>query len=92
MTLDEMIDGLKCPRCGHEETLVAQVVEEPITVGENVVIVPLRAGVCSYCGERVFDPEAMARIDAAIIEVRSGNVAALTHVGEVYRARASQAS
>jgi YgiT-type zinc finger domain-containing protein len=89
VTVDEMIDGLKCPRCGHEDTLEARDIEEPITVGENVVIVPLRAGMCSYCGERVIDPLAMARIDAVISQVRSGKVTALTDVGEVYRAHAS---
>lgn len=89
MTLDEMIAGLKCPRCGHEGTLEAHEIEEPITVGANVVLIPLRAGVCSYCGERVFDPVAMARIDAVIAEAQSGHLATLTHVGEVYRARAS---
>ncbi|HEY7091930.1 MAG TPA: YgiT-type zinc finger protein [Ktedonobacterales bacterium] len=89
MTLDELIDGLKCPRCGHEQTFEAREVEEPITVGNDVVLVPLRAGVCSFCGERVFDTVAMAKIDAAIAQVRAGNVAALKHVGEVYRVPAT---
>ena len=89
MTRDELIAGLKCLRCGHENTFEAREVEEPITVGNDVVLVPLRAGVCSFCGERVFDTVAMAKIDAAIAQVRAGNVAALTRVGEVFRVPAA---
>jgi YgiT-type zinc finger domain-containing protein len=85
MTLAEMIRDLNCPRCGHEHTLEVRDIEEPLTVGHNVVEVPLRAGVCSYCGERVFDPVAMSKIDTVIVQMRAGNLAQFIHVGEVYR-------
>jgi transcriptional regulator with XRE-family HTH domain len=63
----------------------AQEVDERAAVGEDVVIVPVRAGVCGYCHERVIDDEATARIDAAIAAVRDGG-ATLERVGVVYRA------
>lgn len=37
MTLEEMIQGMRCPRCGHEQTLEAQDVNETVTVGTTVV-------------------------------------------------------
>ncbi len=85
MTLDQMIATLRCPRCGHEHTLEAQDVEETLTVGNTVVQVPVRAGVCSYCGERVFDPVATDTIDAVIRAVRDGDTSHLVPVGQVYR-------
>lgn len=86
MTLEEMIRAIRCPRCGHEHTLQAQDVEETVTVGTTVVQVPVRVGVCSFCGEHVFDPVATDKIDAIIREVRSGNTSHLVAVGQVYRA------
>jgi len=85
MTLDQMIATLRCPRCGHEHTLEAQDVEETLTVGSTVVQVPVRAGVCSYCGEHVFDPVATDTIDAVIRAVRDGDTSRLIPVGQVYR-------
>ncbi len=86
MTLEEMIQSLRCPRCGHEQTLQAQDVVETLTVGTTVVQVPVRAGVCSFCGEHVFDPVATDKVDAVIRQVRSGNTSQLVPVGQVYRA------
>jgi DNA-directed RNA polymerase subunit RPC12/RpoP len=85
MTLDQMIATLRCPRCGHEHTLVAQGVVATLTVGSTVVQVPVRAGVCSYCGEHVFDPVATDTIDAVIRAVRDGDTSHLIPVGQVYR-------
>jgi YgiT-type zinc finger domain-containing protein len=86
MTLEEMIRAIRCPRCGHEQTLQAQDVVETVTVGTTVIQVPVRAGVCSFCGEHVFDPVATDKIDAIIREVRSGNISHLVPIGQVYRA------
>jgi hypothetical protein len=85
MRLDNLLAGLACPRCARTGGWRAQEVEERIAVGEDVVIVPVRAGVCAYCHERVLDDEATARIDAAIAAVRDGG-ATLERVGVVYRA------
>lgn len=80
-----MTQGIICPCCG-QGTLSRQVVEETIVVGSNAVQVTVEADVCSFCGERWFDPAATAIIDAAIQKLRAGDVAHLTHIGELYRA------
>jgi len=86
MTLDDMIQAIRCPRCGHEHTLEAQDVDETVTIGTTVVQIPIRAGVCSYCGEHIFDPVATNKMDAIVQQVRSGNISHLVPVGQVYRA------
>lgn len=80
-----MTQGMICPRCG-QGTLSRQTVDETITVGNNAVQVTVEADVCSFCGERWFDPAATAVIDAVIQQLRTGDVAHLTHIGELYRA------
>ena len=86
MTLEEMIQSIRCPRCGHDHTLQAQDVVETLTVGTTVVQVPVRAGVCSFCGEHVFDPVATDKVDVVIRQVRSSNIGQLVPIGQVYRA------
>jgi YgiT-type zinc finger domain-containing protein len=85
MRLDDLLAGLTCPRCLRTGGYRAQDVDESVVVGDDVVIVPVRAGVCSYCHERVLDDEGVAQIDAAIAAVRDGT-ATLERVGVVYRA------
>lgn len=85
MRLDDLLASLTCPRCGRAGGWQAQDVDERVAVGDDVVIVPVRAGVCLHCRERVLDDEATARIDAAIVAVRDGG-GTLERVGAVYRA------
>ena len=86
MTLEEMIRVIRCRRCGHEHTLEAQDVDETVIVGTTVVQVEVRVGVCSFCGEHVFDSVATNIVDGIIVQVRSGNISHLIPVGQVYRA------
>ena len=86
MTLEEMIQAIRCPRCGHEQTLQAQDVEETVTVGTTVIQVAVCAGVCSFCGEQAFDPVATDKVDVIIRQVRADNTSQLVPVGQVYRA------
>jgi YgiT-type zinc finger domain-containing protein len=86
MRLDDLLAGLTCPCCGHAGDVSAQDVDEFIPVGDDVVIVAVRAGVCAYCHERHFDDAATAVIDAAIATLRDGRGPTLERVGVVYRA------
>ena len=79
------VEGLTCPRCGIGTLSPAQVIET-LRVGENAVEVTVEANVCDYCAENWFDPPAQAAIDEAIRRLRDGDVAHLTHIGELYRA------
>lgn len=74
-----------CPLCGRS-ALSSQTVIETIAVGNNAVQVTVLADVCSFCGERWFDPQATATIDEAILKLRTSDVSHLTHIGELYRA------
>jgi YgiT-type zinc finger domain-containing protein len=75
---------MTCPRCGIG-TLAPAVVAETLRVGANAVEVSVAANLCGYCGEHWFDPPAQAVIDAAIKQVRDGDVSHLAHLGELYR-------
>jgi hypothetical protein len=83
--VDDLLAGLTCPRCMRTGGWRARDVDERVAVGDDVVIVPVRAGVCDHCHERVLDDEGTAHIDAAIAAVRDGGVT-LERVGVVYRA------
>lgn len=74
-----------CPRCGIG-TLSPQTVNETLTVGTNAVQVTVEADVCSYCAEHWYAPAATTVLDAAIKQLRDGNISQLVHIGEVYRA------
>ncbi len=77
--------GVTCPRCGIGKLAPASVVET-LRVGDNAVEVAVEANVCGFCGERWFDPPAQAALDDAIRQLRDGDIAHLTRIGDVYRA------
>lgn len=81
----QTMPAMICPRCGRG-TLAPETVIETITVRNNAIQVTVRADVCSFCGERWFDPQATAAIDDAILKLRTDDVSHLTHIGEMYRA------
>jgi len=62
-TLEEKLEGLRCPRCGRENSYVPREIEHVAKVGNDTVAVTVRAGVCSSCGEQLLDGAAMNRIE-----------------------------
>lgn len=87
MRIDDIISPESvCPTCGRIGTLAVADIEEPVYVGSTVVIVPVRAAVCSNCDDHIYDPEAQGKLDAAAKTIREGRVNTLVHVGEVYHA------
>jgi YgiT-type zinc finger domain-containing protein len=59
-------------------------VEKVVKGGTDVALLKVRAGVCSKCGERLYDAETHSRIDAVrrdLLEKRHGT---LRKVGIVY--------
>jgi YgiT-type zinc finger domain-containing protein len=44
-----------CPICGGE--VVMKEVEKILRRGEDVLILQVEAGVCTHCGERIYDLE-----------------------------------
>src|SRR5437868_313120 len=52
---EEQAAQLHCHICGNENAYELREIEEPITVGQNTALVRVRAAVCRFCGERVYD-------------------------------------
>jgi YgiT-type zinc finger domain-containing protein len=83
-TLEEMLEGIVCPRCGRENTYVVRQVDQIVPVGGDVVTVTVMAGECTYCGERLLDTRATEKLDEAVEKVRQHHAAGLTRTGVVY--------
>ena len=85
-TLEAMVEGLQCPRCGRENTYVIRDTEWTEKVAANTVTVTVRAGVCTNCGEEALDSVATRAIQAAVEKLRAGAYTELAHMGEAYHA------
>ncbi len=84
-TLPELIAGIQCPRCGHENTYVIREVEEVLSIDGDTVAVRITVGECSYCGERLLDRQATHKLEEAAEKLRAGATTDLIHTGEAYR-------
>ncbi len=83
--LDELLEGLQCPRCGHENTYVPRSVDFTAKVGNDTVTVRVIAGVCTNCGEQLLDSAATQKVSDAVRRLQEGNISDLVHMGEAYR-------
>lgn len=84
-TLQELIDGLQCPRCGNIDTYIVRDIERTERVGNNTVSVALTVGECQVCGEQALDDLATRKLFDAVQELREGKLSQLVHMGEAYR-------
>lgn len=84
-----MIEQYPCPRCGHEHTITQQEVTEFVNAGNRIVEVLVKAGVCSFCGERWFDPQAQNTLDQAFLQLKAGDLSHFALIGELYRAQSA---
>jgi YgiT-type zinc finger domain-containing protein len=84
-TLAEKLEGLQCPRCGHEHTYVVRDVEHTEKVGHDTVTVTITVGVCTNCGEQALDSVAARKIEDAVKKLKAGAVSDLVHMGEAYQ-------
>ncbi len=77
-----MVISRTCPVCGGD--IVEKEVEKLVKGGNDVAILRVRAGVCTKCGERLFDAETHHRIDTARRNLVEQRHEALRKVGTVY--------
>jgi YgiT-type zinc finger domain-containing protein len=84
-SLEQLLDGLVCPRCGWENSFVIRPIEVVLKVGKDTVAVKVTAGVCDHCGEEILDKTASDIIDDAIRHVREGDTAQLVQTGAAYQ-------
>jgi hypothetical protein len=61
-------------------------VNERLSRGEDMILVPVEVLVCNNCGERYYDRRAMQRLEEIEDAVNAGRVS-LERVGEVLRVR-----
>lgn len=81
----EEASQLHCYTCGNDNAYELQDLDEPITVGANTAIVHIRAAVCRFCGERVYDLPTSARLDQVRQRLSARDVAGFEPVGVTYR-------
>jgi YgiT-type zinc finger domain-containing protein len=84
-TLDELLDGLQCPRCRRENTYVPRSTDFTAKVGMGTITVGVIAGVCTNCGKQLLDAVATRKVSDAVRRLREGNTGDLVHMGEAYR-------
>lgn len=84
-TLEAKLVGLTCPRCGRENTYAVHEIDYTAGVGDDTVMVSVRAGVCGNCGEQLLDTAATDKIADAVKQLRDGTLTGLVHTGEAYR-------
>ena len=58
----EVIKKMKCVICSGDD-IKEKEVEEEIRVGNDIVLVPAKAMVCTKCGERYYDRKTMMNLE-----------------------------
>ena len=74
---------MKCIIC-HSTDITVRRVNEQLSRGEDLILVPIEVLVCNNCGERYYDRRAMKRLEEIEDAVNADQVS-LERVGEVLR-------
>jgi YgiT-type zinc finger domain-containing protein len=74
---------MKCIIC-HSTDISLRRVNEQLSRGEDMILVPVEVLVCSNCGERYYDRRTMKKLEEIEDAVNAGRVS-LERVGEVLR-------
>lgn len=71
-----------CPVCGGD--VVEKEVEKLVKGGSDVAVLKVRAGVCTKCGERLYDADTHRQIDTVRKNLAGKRHEALRKIGTVY--------
>lgn len=74
---------MKCIIC-HSTDISLRRVNEQLSRGEDVILIPVEVLVCNNCGERYYDRRTMQRLEEIEDAINAGRVS-LERVGEVLR-------
>ena len=74
---------MKCIIC-HSTDITVRRVNEQLSRGEDLILVPIEVLVCNNCGARYYDRRAMKRLEEIEDAVNADQVS-LERVGEVLR-------
>lgn len=72
----------KCPHCAGE--IVEKEVKEVIYGGTNTAFLKVKAGVCLHCGEKLYTPETVQRIEEVEAKLEQQNTADFHTVGTAF--------
>jgi len=78
---------MKCVICMNSDIRMVKV-EEEIRAGSDIFLVPMQVLVCSSCGERYYDRNAMKNIEEMRSRIKEKRLAA-KEVGRVLRVEAA---
>jgi YgiT-type zinc finger domain-containing protein len=76
---------MKCIIC-HRTDISVRRVNEQLSRGEDMILIPVEVLVCNNCGERYYDRRTMQRLEEIEDAVNAGRVS-LERVGEVLRVK-----
>ena len=76
---------MKCIIC-HSTDISLRRVNEQLSRGEDMILVPVEVLVCNNCGERYHDRRTMKRLEEIEDAVNAGRLS-LERVGEVLRVK-----
>jgi YgiT-type zinc finger domain-containing protein len=76
---------MRCVVCKGED-IVLKTVDEQISVGDDIVLIPLTLPVCSQCGERYYDRRAMRIIEEVRAKSKQSGLV-VEEVGKVLRTK-----
>jgi|GEM_PF-1162780 len=84
-TIDQLIQDINCQQCGNHNTYAICDVDEPVTVGNNTVLVQIKVAVCRICHERLMDTPTADQLVLTARQLKQGNTEGLIPVGITYR-------
>lgn len=76
---------MKCIIC-HSTDISLRCVNEQLSRGNDMILVPVEVLVCNNCGERYYDRRTMQKLEEIEGAVNAGRLS-LERVGEVLRVR-----
>ncbi len=74
----------KCPVCSGE--IVEKKVEEVIYSGNNAAIITIDAEICLHCGERLFSPEVIKKMETIREKLTKMDIEGFQKIGQFYKA------
>ncbi len=73
----------KCPRCGGQ--VVEKEVKEVLYGGSNTAFLTVMAGVCLHCGERLYAPKTVRRLEEVEAKLENRETTGFRTVGRSFQ-------
>lgn len=83
-----MIYVKKCPLCGRGEVIEKRVTEV-MSGGQHTAFIKVSAGVCLYCGERIYLPETIRNFKDIETRLEQHELSGFQSVGQSFQVNIS---